>query len=87
MKDQKNDLTMENNIFFSPGDIVELRQDIPNKPKMIVVKKVASIFRHDVKNFDDKKATLKGIKCIWFTSNGELQEYVFNTKDLNLISK
>jgi hypothetical protein len=33
---------MEANIkqFFLPGDVVTLRQDIPNKPIMIVVKKV-----------------------------------------------
>ena len=34
-----------------------------------------------MKNSDDK-AKLMGIKCIWFSSNGELQEYVFHTKDL-----
>lgn len=27
----------------------------------------------------------KGIICRWFTKNGELQENVFNTKDLILI--
>ena len=27
----------ETNIFFNPGDRVTLRQDIPNKPIMIVV--------------------------------------------------
>lgn len=80
MNIQNNDLK-ETNIYYSPGDIVELRQDIPNKPKMIVVKKVSSIFKHDI----DKKSTLKGIMCIWFTNNGELQEHVFNTKDLQLV--
>ena len=30
----------ENKLFFLPGDVVTLRQDIPNKPVMIVVKKV-----------------------------------------------
>ena len=30
----------ENKVYFLPGDIVSLRQDIPNKPTMIVVKKV-----------------------------------------------
>lgn len=81
MKDQKNDST-ESNVYFSPGDVVQIRQNIPNKPKMIVLKKVASIFRHDMKNFEDKRPSLKGIKCIWFTSDGKLQEYIFNTKDL-----
>ena len=39
---------------------------------MIVLKKVASIFKHDVRNFEDKRPSLKGIKCIWFTSDGKL---------------
>ena len=30
---------MEEKIYFMPGDIVTLKQDIPNKPQMIVVKK------------------------------------------------
>jgi hypothetical protein len=31
--------------FFLPGDIVEVRQDIPYKPTMLVVKKVMKINR------------------------------------------
>ena len=31
--------------FFLPGDIVNLRQDIPNKPTMIVVKKITKSIR------------------------------------------
>lgn len=72
----------ENNIFFKPGDVVQLRQDIPNKPTMIVVKKETSLFKNDI---EDKKSVLKGIKCRWFTTSGELQEAVWNTKDLILI--
>lgn len=41
----------ENKLFFLPGDVVTLRQEIPNKPVMIVVKKVTkSIRTTDVKN-------------------------------------
>lgn len=38
--------------FFLPGDIVTLRQEIPNKPTMIVVKKVTKTIRlsNDIKN-------------------------------------
>ena len=28
-----------NKVYFMPGDVVTLKQDIPNKPIMIVVKK------------------------------------------------
>lgn len=41
----------DNKQFFLPGDVVTLRQDIPNKPTMIVVKKVTkSIRAGNVKN-------------------------------------
>lgn len=74
----------ENNIYFNPGQIVQLKQDIPNKPTMLVVRKETSIFKHDQKK-QDKKPILIGIRCRWFTTSGEMQEAVFNTKDLKLI--
>lgn len=69
---------MEEKIYFLPGDIVQLKQNIPNKPTMIVVKKETSILKNRIS--DDN--ILKGIRCRWFTSNGELQEAIFNTKDI-----
>ncbi len=71
---------MEDKIYFQAGNVVTLRQDIPNKPKMVVVKKETSIFKQD-----DKDNILKGIRCMWFTTSGEFQEHIFNTKDLLLI--
>lgn len=71
----------EDKIYFNAGDVVTLKQDIPNKPIMVVVKKASYIFKHDT----DKKSALKGIKCMWFTKDGQIQEYIFNTKDLQLI--
>lgn len=71
----------DTNIYFNPGDVVILKQDIPNKPVMIVVKKETSLFKHD-RRLDDKRPILKGIRCRWFTTSGELQENIFNTKDL-----
>lgn len=73
---------MEENIFYKPGDIVQIKQDIPNKPLMIVVKKETSLFKN---NMEDKKNVLKGIRCRWFTTTGQLQETIWNTKDLQLI--
>lgn len=63
--------------MFFPGDLVSLRQELPNKPVMIVVRKESTIFRDEAKN-----NSLKGIRCRWFTVTGELQEAVWNTKDL-----
>ena len=70
---------MENNIqYFEPGDLVTLNKQLPNAPIMMVVKKETSLIR----NADQQKGVLRGIKCRWFTTTGELQEAMFNTKDL-----
>lgn len=68
---------MEDKTLFFPGDLVSLRQDLPNKPVMIVVRKESTIFRDETKT-----NSLKGIRCRWFTTSNELQEAVWNTKDL-----
>ncbi len=73
---------MEEKIFLNPGEMVTLKQDIPNKPVMLVVKKETSVFKHDSKRLNDKKPILIGIRCRWFTTTGELQEATFSTKDL-----
>lgn len=73
---------MEEKIFLNPGEIVTLKQDIPNKPVMLVVKKETSVFKHDSRRLNDKKPILIGIRCRWFTTTGELQEATFSTKDL-----
>lgn len=63
-------------IFFMPGDLVTLKQSLPNKPVMLVIKKESYTFRNK------EITTLRGIRCRWFTKDGYLQEAVFNTKDL-----
>ncbi len=64
--------------FFLPGDVVTIRQDIPNKPTMLVVKKVTRSIKID----NVKNDYFQGILCRWFTTEGTLQESIFNTKDL-----
>lgn len=66
---------MEEKVFFLPGDLVTLRQDIPNKPVMLVLKKVTRYYKSE-------NPYLQGILCRWFTTNGEMQESIWNTKDL-----
>lgn len=63
--------------MFMPGDLVTPRQDLPNKPIMIVVRKESTIFRDENKNNN-----LKGIRCRWFANDNKLQEAIWNTKDL-----
>ena len=70
----------ESKVYFVPGQKVTLRQDIPNKPIMLVHRVERSIIRNE-----DKNALLKGVKVRWFTDNGFLQEAVFSTKDLILV--
>lgn len=73
---------MENDkIYFLPGDLVTLKQELPNKPIMLVVKKETLTFRPD-KDKEEKEDFFKGIRCRWFTTTQELQESIFNTKDL-----
>ena len=72
---------MDEKIYFVPGQRVTLRQDIPNKPIMLVYRVERSIIRNE-----DKNALLKGVKVRWFTENGFLQEAVFSTKDLILVN-
>lgn len=67
---------MEEKVFFLPGDVVTIKQDIPNKPTMLVVKKETLTFKTDQPDF------FKGIRCRWFTTDGRIQEAVFNTKDI-----
>ena len=72
---------MEEKIYFMPGDVVTLKQDIPNKPTMLVLKKETLVIKHQ----DNKEPILRGIKCRWINVNGSLEEAIFNTKDLQKI--
>jgi len=66
-------------VFYLPGDRVTLKQDIPNKPTMIVVEKKTMT----IKPKEGLKTNFfQGMKCMWFTTTGELLEHVFSTKDL-----
>lgn len=69
----------ENYLYFAPGDLVKVRHDIDYVPTMFVTEKVSRNIR--TKEGDVEQAFL-GIKCRWFNANGDLQEAVFNTKDL-----
>lgn len=66
----------EYKVYFQPGDIVQVKQDIEHKPKMLVYRVERSILKNEGANI------LKGVKCRWFTKDGILQEAVFSTKDL-----
>lgn len=67
---------IDNRVFYLPGDLVTIKKDMPNKPVMIVVKKVTKYLVQQNADY------FQGILCRWFTSSGELQEAIWNTKDL-----
>ena len=67
-------------VFFIPGDLVTIKHDLPNKPTMLVKGK-------ETKTFKDAETYFIGIKCFWFRTDGEYQEQVFNTKDLQRLTK
>ena len=66
--------------FYAPGDLVKVRHNIENVPTMFVVEKSNRSIRN--KETGEMETVFLGIKCRWFDANGDLQEAVFNTKDL-----
>ena len=65
-------------VFFHKGERVTFKQDLPNKPIMLV-KDVPKARKADDK---EQVTMLLGIKCFWFTDEGLYQEKTFNSKDL-----
>lgn len=50
----------EERVYFCPGDIVILKHDIDNKPKMLVIEKVT----RDIVSKDGSTDSLfRGLKC------------------------
>ena len=64
-------------VYFLPGDLVRFKKDLPNAPIMLVVKKVTRQYKSA--NY------FQGILCRWFTTDGKLQEEIWNTKDIEKV--
>lgn len=75
-------MEQEEKIFFKPGDIVKLKQNLPNSPTMMVYRVERSLVKNN--NGND---FLRGLRVRWFTTEGKLQETVFSTKDLVLVNE
>lgn len=63
-------------IFFTPGDLVTIKHDLPMKPIMLVKGKETKTIR------GVEKDHFIGIKCFWFSTDLIYQEEIFSTKDL-----
>lgn len=66
--------------YYAPGDLVKVRHDIDFVPTMWVIEKSNRMIKN--KDTNEMETMFLGIKCRWFNAIGELQEAVFNTKDL-----
>jgi len=62
-------------VFFHTGEIVKAKR-LRNAPEMMVSKV------HKVNNDKMDNSRLLGITCVWFMDTGEIQEHMFNTKDI-----
>lgn len=70
-------------IFFTAGDLVQVKHNLSNRPTMLVKGKETKTIRDlDTKTGD---TFFKGIRCFWFTNDGYYMEEVFNTKDLEKV--
>lgn len=65
-------------VYFTPGDLVVLKQEELASPIMIVQEKVTRSYKQG----DEVINIFKGIKCRWFDKNMVLQEATFSSKDL-----
>lgn len=70
--------------FLLPGMVVELKQDLLYKPKMVVKKKDTRMIKKETGEEKDDEY-FKGMICFWFTDSGLYQEETFSTKDLIIL--
>ena len=66
-------------IYFVAGDIVEVRHNIENKPKMFITDKITKSIKDKDGNIEN---VFLGLKCKWYDKNQVLHEAIFSTKDL-----
>jgi len=77
---------MRERVYFHAGELVELKQDLPNKPTMMIVRIVKSRIKVLEEEGTDKKSNIFiGVKCCWFTKDSLYQEQIFSSKDLSKV--
>ena len=78
--EQMNKMNNGEKCFFAPGDKVQCNK-LDNSPTMYVLRKKELTF----KDGEAHTKTLQGFVCRWFTNDGQIQEGIFNSKDLQKI--
>ena len=66
---------MDKDKYFKEGDVVILRQELQNRPVMMVDKIVRSMLKTGT-------TSLLGIRCFWFDKNGSINKNLYSSKDL-----
>jgi len=66
-------------VYYTPGDVVKVRQPIQNVPEMVVKSVQKTTY------LDKEKGILFGIMCFWFDRHMSYHEKLFNTKDLEKV--
>lgn len=66
-------------VYFSAGDLVEIKHPIENRPTMVV----QSVDKMPIRGAaDTATSSLLGVTCFWFSSDKKFQSKRFSTKDL-----
>lgn len=73
---------MDDQIYYAPGEEVQMRQSLDHKPVMVVVSADMVKLRST-----DARKTLLGITCGWFDAEHHYLEHRFNSKDLEYVPK
>lgn len=73
----------EEKVFFTPGQLVQIKHSLDFSPIMYVVEKITKNYLN--KHTNETEKLFVGIKCRWFDVNMQLQEAIFSSKDLKLI--
>jgi len=69
--------------YFHAGDVVKLKQNISNKPEMVVLK--INKIRPTTEKSEERRPILLGVTCYWFSTTFIYQERTFSSKDLEKI--
>lgn len=74
------EMTIDEKIYFNPGDLVIVRHEaLENRPVMYVLEKITRNITTKDGNTD---SVFVGIRCRYFDKNQALREAIFSTKDL-----
>lgn len=75
----------ENYCYYAPGQLVRVRHNVEFRPKMWITEKCSRNIKNPTSGAIEP--SFIGMKCRWFNADGDLQEGIFSTKDLELVDE